>query len=137
MQGLYISVGPNCFIQEDEILMVLNPKIASIKRMVDEAKEHGTNYIDCTSSKKLVSVVITKKGILVLSPIKSRTLLQRIDSKRKTLFKEQLELKKMVDQETEKSSEYPMEDDEAMEQEEEDYGYDDDMEVDERETSGE
>ena len=93
MDALYINVGTNSFISESDILMIGNPKTASIKKLVDAAKQNG-NTIDCTSNKKMASVIIMKSGVYILSPIQASTLVARIEKKRNSLMSGYIDLKK-------------------------------------------
>ena len=71
-------------LAQDRIVAIVTPDAAPSKRLVAEAKEHGT-LIDATCGRRTKSIVITDSGHIVLS---------FMDSERLAAAKETAEVKR-------------------------------------------
>ena len=71
-----LEIGFDNFIFPSRVTAILNPEIASTKRIVQEAKASG-KYIDVTSNKKISSVIVLDTGDIVLSAISGETIQNR------------------------------------------------------------
>lgn len=61
-----INIGFGNLVSGDKIVAVVSPDSAPIKRIVQDAKEHGI-LIDATYGRKTRSVIITDSDHIVLS----------------------------------------------------------------------
>lgn len=75
---IFIRIGKNCIIPTTEILMIVSPASAPIKRILDTAKEEKTN-IDVTCGGKTRSLILLKNGSVVQSYHTVENLQKRIN----------------------------------------------------------
>lgn len=71
-----LNVGFGSSIVAEEVIAILSPNSAPMRRLKDEAKDEQ-RLIDATHGRRTRSIVITKTNHLVLSSIQSETLAQR------------------------------------------------------------
>jgi extracellular matrix regulatory protein A len=71
-----LNVGFGSTIVAEEVIAILAPNSAPMRRLKDEAKEEQ-RLIDATHGRRTRSIVITKTNHIVLSSIQSETLSQR------------------------------------------------------------
>ncbi len=71
-----LNVGFGSTIVADEVIAILAPNSAPMRRLKDEAKEEQ-RLIDATHGRRTRSIIITKTNHIVLSSIQSETLSQR------------------------------------------------------------
>ena len=71
-----LNVGFGSTIVAEEVVAILAPNSAPMRRLKDEAKEEQ-RLIDATHGRRTRSIIITKTNHIVLSSIQSETLSQR------------------------------------------------------------
>lgn len=71
-----LEIGFNNYIFPSRVVAILNPEIASTRRLVQEAKASG-KVIDVTSSAKTISVILLDTGDVVLSSIDGKIIQSR------------------------------------------------------------
>ena len=71
-----LNIGHGSTVVADEIVAILAPNSAPMRRLRDEAKEEK-RLIDATHGRKLRSMIILKNNHIVLSAIQTETLSQR------------------------------------------------------------
>ena len=79
MSQLFMNVGFDNMVQVEEIIAIVSPESAPIKRMVQVAKDAGT-VIDVTHGRKTRSVIFTDSDYIILSAIQPETLTGRLDA---------------------------------------------------------
>ena len=77
--GQFMNVGFDNMVQVDEIIAIVSPESAPIKRMVQTAKDAGV-VIDVTHGRKTRSVIFTDSDYIILSAIQPETLTGRLDA---------------------------------------------------------
>lgn len=73
-----INVGYGNMVAVNHIIAIVSPDSAPIKRMVQDAKEHGT-AVDATFGRRTKSVIITDSDHVILSAIQPKHIANRID----------------------------------------------------------
>ena len=76
--GQFMNVGFDNMVQVEEIIAIVSPESAPIKRMVQVAKDAGT-VIDVTHGRKTRSVIFTDSDYIILSAIQPETLTGRLN----------------------------------------------------------
>lgn len=76
--GQFMNVGFDNMVRVDEIIAIVSPESAPIKRTVQIAKDAGT-VIDVTHGRKTRSVIFTDSDYIILSAIQPETLTGRLD----------------------------------------------------------
>lgn len=71
-----LNVGFGSTIVAEEVIAILAPNSAPMRRLKDEAREEN-RLIDATHGRRTRSIVITKTNHILLSSIQSETLAQR------------------------------------------------------------
>ena len=71
-----INIGFGNFINADRVVAAVSPDSATVRRMVQNAKENG-RLIDVTQGRKTLSVIITDSEHVVLSYLKLEKLGER------------------------------------------------------------
>lgn len=79
MRQIFMNVGFDNMVRIEEIIAIVSPESAPIKRTVQTAKDAGT-VIDVTHGRKTRSVIFTDSGYLILSAIQPETLIGRLDA---------------------------------------------------------
>lgn len=77
--GQFMNVGFDNMVQVDEIIAIVSPESAPVKRMVQTAKDAGV-VIDVTHGRKTRSVIFTDSDYIILSAIQPETLTGRLDT---------------------------------------------------------
>ncbi|MBO4948279.1 MAG: DUF370 domain-containing protein [Peptococcaceae bacterium] len=77
--GQFMNVGFDNMVQVDEIIAIVSPESAPVKRMVQTAKDAGV-VIDVTHGRKTRSVIFTDSDYIILSAIQPETLTGRLDA---------------------------------------------------------
>ena len=75
-----INVGYGNMVAVSHIIAIVSPDSAPIKRMVQDAKEHG-NAIDATFGRRTKAVIITDSDHVILSAIQPKHIAGRVDSR--------------------------------------------------------
>ncbi len=76
-----LNVGFGSAIVAEEVIAILAPNSAPMRRLKDEAKDEQ-RLIDATHGRRTRSIIITKSNHIILSSIQSETLSQRFTSLR-------------------------------------------------------
>ena len=76
-----VNIGFGNTVAADKIVAIVSPDSAPIKRMVQEAKDNGTE-IDATFGRKTRAVLIMDSDHIVLSAVQAETVADRIDKER-------------------------------------------------------
>ncbi|MFO8112398.1 MAG: DUF370 domain-containing protein [Desulfosalsimonadaceae bacterium] len=71
-----LNVGFGSSIVAEEVIAILAPNSAPMRRLKDEAKDEQ-RLIDATHGRRTRSIIITKTNHIILSSIQSETLSQR------------------------------------------------------------
>ncbi len=71
-----LNIGFGSTIVAEEVIAILAPNSAPMRRLKDEAKEEK-RLIDATHGRKTRSIIITKTNHIVLSAMQSETISQR------------------------------------------------------------
>jgi regulator of extracellular matrix RemA (YlzA/DUF370 family) len=75
-----INIGFGNVVVAHQVIGIVSPESAPIKRTIAEAREHG-KLIDATYGRKTRAVIITQSGQIVLSAILTETLADRFEEK--------------------------------------------------------
>ena len=75
-----INIGYGNIISAQRVITIVNPDSATIKRMVQEAKENG-HCIDATLGRRTRAVIITDSSHIILSAIQPETIANRFIEK--------------------------------------------------------
>ncbi len=76
MSTVFLSIGFGYFVAINRIVTITPSSSAPMKRLRDEAKKIG-KLIDATEGKRTRSIIVTDSDHIILSSIKSDTLIQR------------------------------------------------------------
>lgn len=76
-----LNVGFGSAIVAEEVIAILAPNSAPMRRLKDEAKDEQ-RLIDATHGRRTRSIIITKSNHIILSSIQSETLAQRFTALR-------------------------------------------------------
>ena len=71
-----INIGFGNYINSDQIISVSRADSAPMKRLVQNAKDHGT-AVDATQGRKTKSIIMTNGGYAVLSALLPETIAGR------------------------------------------------------------
>ena len=77
-----ISIGYGNFINADQVIAVINPESAPVKRMVSDAKDNGT-AVDATYGRRTRAVIVMCSGQVVLAPIQPQTIIDKAQKTKK------------------------------------------------------
>jgi len=73
-----INIGFGNMISAERLVAIVSPESAPIKRIIQEAKEHGT-LIDATHGRRTRAVIITDSDHIILTYLQSETVANRIE----------------------------------------------------------
>ena len=74
----FISIGYGNMVATERIVTLVTPESAPIKRMIQDAKDAG-RVIDVSCGKKTKSVIITDSEHIILSAVKTETIVMRLE----------------------------------------------------------
>ncbi len=74
----FLNIGFDNMVAVDKIVAIVSPEGASVKRLVQYARENH-HLVDVSSGRKTRSVVITNDDFVLLSAIQTDTLAGRIN----------------------------------------------------------
>ena len=74
----FLNIGFDNMVAVDKIVAIVSPEGASVKRLIQYARENH-HLVDVSSGRKTRSVVITNDDFVLLSAIQSDTLAGRIN----------------------------------------------------------
>ena len=72
-----VNIGFGSFVSAERLVSVLSPDSAPIKRMIQDAREHG-NLIDASYGRRTKSVLVTDGGYIILSALTIEGLAERL-----------------------------------------------------------
>lgn len=76
---MLVNIGHNNYIEEENLIALLEYKSAPIKRLIDYMLETDRKkVIDVTKGRKVETVVLMKDNVFILSPIGRKTLANRL-----------------------------------------------------------
>lgn len=75
-----ISIGFGSYIAPERIIAAVDPESNPIKRVVTQSKENG-RLIDATYGRKTKTVLIMDSGHVILCPMSTEAVSQRIEGK--------------------------------------------------------
>lgn len=81
MKGRLLNIGFGNVVVADRIVAIVSPGSAPIKRLKEDAKEHG-RLIDATYGRKTRAIVVTDSNHVVLSAINPETAALRMQGKK-------------------------------------------------------
>lgn len=79
-----ISIGYGNFINADQVIAIINPESAPVKRMVSDAKDNGT-AVDSTFGRRTRAVIVMSSGQIVLAPIQPQTIIEKSQKSKKDM----------------------------------------------------
>lgn len=74
----FLNIGFDNMVATDKIVAIVSPEGASVKRLVQYARENH-RLIDVSSGRKTLAVVITSDDYILLSAIQTDTLAGRMN----------------------------------------------------------
>jgi extracellular matrix regulatory protein A len=80
MSHRLINIGFGNIVSVNRIVAIVSPESAPIKRMVQEAREHGS-LIDATYGRRTRAVIITDSDHIILSAVQPETVAHRLHSR--------------------------------------------------------
>lgn len=75
-----VNIGFGNIVSANRIISIVSPESAPIKRIIQEAREHGM-LIDATYGRRTRAVVVTDSGHIILSSVQPETVANRLASK--------------------------------------------------------
>ncbi|MFB6286764.1 MAG: DUF370 domain-containing protein [Candidatus Bipolaricaulia bacterium] len=76
MSGEMLNIGLDNMVSTDEVVAIARPDSLPIKQLVNASDEQN-KLIDLTRGRKRRSVIVTKSGYVILSPLRTPTLAER------------------------------------------------------------
>ncbi|MBQ3562802.1 MAG: DUF370 domain-containing protein [Clostridia bacterium] len=73
-----VNIGFGNLVSAERLVAIVSPESAPIKRLIGEAKEHGT-LIDATHGRRTRAVLITDSDHIILTYLQSETVANRIE----------------------------------------------------------
>ena len=77
-------------VSASRLVAIVSPESAPIKRIIQDAKEHGT-LIDATYGRRTRAVIITDSDHVILSAVQPETVANRLNDRDDDLEDEELE----------------------------------------------
>ncbi|HMA67493.1 MAG TPA: DUF370 domain-containing protein [Desulfosalsimonadaceae bacterium] len=71
-----LSIGFGSNVVADEVLAIVSPNSAPMRRLKEDAREEG-RLLDATFGRRTRSIILMKNNYVVLSAIQSETIAQR------------------------------------------------------------
>ncbi len=75
-----INIGFGNIVAANRIIAIVSPESAPIKRIIQEARDHG-RLVDATYGRRTRAVVITDSDHVVLSAVQPETVAHRLQTK--------------------------------------------------------
>ncbi len=85
-----INIGFGNMVSANRLVAIVSPESAPIKRIIQDAKEHGT-LIDATYGRRTRAVIITDSDHVILSAVQPETVANRLNDRDEDLEDEELE----------------------------------------------
>lgn len=74
-----LSIGFGSNVVAEQVLAIVSPNSAPMKRLREEAKDEG-RLIDATFGRRTRSIIVMKNNYIFLSAIQTETIAQRLSS---------------------------------------------------------
>ncbi|MFQ6089907.1 MAG: DUF370 domain-containing protein [Candidatus Bipolaricaulia bacterium] len=71
-----ISIGLESLVRRERVVVIARPDTAPIRRLIKRYKEEG-KVIDLTRGRKARAAIITDAGLIILSPLRTKTIAER------------------------------------------------------------
>lgn len=84
-----VNIGFGNIVFADRIIAIVSPDAAPVKRLISDAKDHGT-CIDASCGRKTKSVIITDSDHVILSAASLELIAERMGEDRKIFNGEEL-----------------------------------------------
>ena len=78
MSCTFTHIGMNNFIQNERVLAILKVGTVSSQRIIEHARK-TKKYLECTWGRQFKSVILLDDGTVIISAIKSKTLVNRLN----------------------------------------------------------
>lgn len=75
-----LNIGFGNIVSANRIISIVSPESAPIKRIVQDARDHGT-LIDATYGRRTRAVIIMDSEHIILSAVQPETVAQRLNGK--------------------------------------------------------
>ena len=85
-----INIGFGNMVSANRLVAIVSPESASIKRIIQDAKERGT-LIDATYGRRTRAVIVTDSDHVILSAVQPETVANRLNDRDDDLTEEELE----------------------------------------------
>ena len=85
-----VNIGFGNMVSANRLIAIVSPESAPIKRIIQDAKEHGT-LIDATYGRRTRAVIITDSDHVILSAVQPETVANRLNDRDEDLEDEELE----------------------------------------------
>ncbi|MFV0527396.1 MAG: DUF370 domain-containing protein [Lachnospiraceae bacterium] len=79
-----VNIGFGNVVNTNQIVAVINPDTAPVKRLVQNAKNAGT-IVDATQGRKTKAVIITQCDQVILSALQPETIAKRFSNQNETV----------------------------------------------------
>lgn len=80
MEIKLINIGFGNIVAANRIIAIVSPESAPIKRIIQEAREHGM-LVDATHGRRTRAVIISDSDHVILSAVQPETVAHRLSSK--------------------------------------------------------
>ena len=74
--GNFVNVGYGNYVNADQVVAVVSPESAPVRRLIQTARDEGT-AVDVTQGRKTKAVILTDSGRLLLSALLPETIAGR------------------------------------------------------------
>lgn len=71
-----VSIGLESLVSRDRVVVIARPDTAPLRRLIRRYAEEG-KVVDLTRGRKARAALITDAGLIILSPLRTRTLAAR------------------------------------------------------------
>ena len=85
-----INIGFGNIVAANRIIAIVSPESAPIKRVVQEAREHG-KLVDATYGRRTRAVVLTDSDHIILCAVQPETVAHRLSGKQSQSGRDSLE----------------------------------------------
>lgn len=78
-EGDLINLGLENMVLRERVVAIVRPDTAPVRRLINQYRDsEGKDVVDVTRGRKTRSVVITDANYIVLSPVRTKTLSDRV-----------------------------------------------------------
>ena len=76
---MFIKIASDTYVNSEDVIYITSySRRATVSRLIDMHKQ-DESLLDCTSGKKIVSIILLMSGQLILSPTSLVTLISRLN----------------------------------------------------------